>query len=387
MLINFIANAFDKELNEKLKSKLNLSENFIIDWKQTNNAKCKTFKLDERHNLPFIFIYQSKIKEIADDHIKLKEEVLEILRGAGYFTPQELYDEIYVKEKFQNYWNIKNWLNKKNEDGTKINDINTLMNKIAKIQENIDLATDREHKEQLEKYIENIDKIEKEKSNISKLTQLEEELTFFASNINERIIELGITKIDFSKQILEIKEKITHSLDEISKLESENKLIKEKSFKDFKGDLIQLLNNLENYRNEINEINKHIIEIEKYIKELNEIKVEINKILTSYKEQLLSEAESINDTWKNNIFDNPSRGEKENELIRDILKKRDIKIESEIFFNKTEFFNNAAKFIDGRVVKSKYEKIPKLLSLDKDNMLQNIIINILQLSMLCSCIY
>ena len=94
MLINFIANAFDKELNEKLKSKLNLSENFIIDWKQTNNAKCKTFKLDERHNLPFIFIYQSKIKEIADDHIKLKEEVLEILRGAGYFTPQELYDEI-----------------------------------------------------------------------------------------------------------------------------------------------------------------------------------------------------------------------------------------------------------------------------------------------------
>ena len=372
MLINFIANAFDKELNEKLKSKLNLNENVIISWKQTNTSEIKSFSLDKKYDLPFIFIYQSKIKEIADDPIKLKKEVLEILKGAGYAKPQNKYDEVYVKDKFQNYWNIKNWLNKRDENGNKINDISILENKIKRIQENIDLATDRDHKEQLDKYISNIEKIEKESHKISKLNKISTSLKSFIIDVNEQLKTFGITEIDISKQISEIENLIKISLENINKFEDENKSIKESSFKDFKGDLTQLLNNLENYRNEISEIKKHIEEIKFYKKELDDIRKELNDILQSFKEELLSEAKSINDTWKKNIFDNPNRGEQENELIRDILEKRNIKIESEIFFNKNTFFSFVAKYIDGRVVKSKYEKIPEILSFD-DDIIKNIL--------------
>lgn len=94
MLVNYIANGFGKEINDKLIDKLTLSENVIVKWKQSFDSEEKEYSLKEQRELPFTFIYQSKIKEIADDPDKLKEEVIEILKGAGYKKPLPKYDEI-----------------------------------------------------------------------------------------------------------------------------------------------------------------------------------------------------------------------------------------------------------------------------------------------------
>lgn len=136
--------------------------------------------------------------------------------------------------------------------------------------------------------------------------------------------------------------------------------------------MTQLLNNLENYRAEISRLERHIENIKSKEIELSETKNELNQILKGYYEDLLLEVQSINDTWENHIFNDQSRGEEENNLIRNILDKRDIRIQSEIFFNKNQFIHDASNYIDGRVVKSKHSKITELLSLG-DNILQDIL--------------
>lgn len=154
MLINYIANGFGKEIGDKLIDKLTLSKNVVAKWKQSFESEEKQYILNEKKELPFTFIYQSKIKEIADDPDKLKEEVIDILKGAGYKKPTPKYDEIQVREKFQNYWNIREWLNKKDAtDNYLINDPKRIQARIDSIKENISLATDRSNKDLLEKFI------------------------------------------------------------------------------------------------------------------------------------------------------------------------------------------------------------------------------------------
>ena len=372
MLINYVANAFNKEIDEKLQSKLLLSDDVIINWKQSNESTLKEFKLSKRTELPFTFIYQSKIKEIADDQEKLKEEIIEILKGAGYKKPIEQFDELDIKEKFQNYWNIKDWLNKKDEDGNLINDIGLSNKKIDSIKENIALATDRDSKDLLDKYIQNLANIDISKTKIAKLNKVKIKLAEFEQETNPLLKELSLSEIKFKIQNDEIENSVSSETNKIEVLALENNQIRENNFKDFKGDLTQLLNNLENYRNEIVRIEAHIANIQAKELELSTVKGELNEVIKSFYEALLLEAKSINDTWEKNIFDNPNRGEKENLLIRNILDKRDIKIESEIFFNVNHFLASAGKYIDGRVVKSKFDKIQEILVLG-DNITQSVL--------------
>ncbi len=363
MLINYVANSFSKEVAEKLVDKLTLSENIFVKWKQSFDAAERDYILNEKRELPFTFIYQSKIKEIADDADKLKDEVLEILGGAGYKKAKPKYDEIEVKEKFQNYWNIKEWLNKKDDNGNATNDIGRFQSRIDAIKENISLATDRSNKDLLDKFIQNLSSIEKNYSDNIKLLELQNQLTTFRTDINNKLSEFSITQISTDTQEQEILKKIGDNTTKNDELRSENEKIRTENFKDFKGDLSQLLNNIENDRNEIAELEKSIENIKIKEVDLLTAKSEINKILEGYYESLLLEAQSIDDIWQNNIFNNPSRNQKENELIKNILANRGIKIESEIFFNKNLFLANAEKLIDGRVVKSKREKVLEILEI------------------------
>lgn len=372
MLVNFISNALNKEVSIKLRDKLLLNKNFKVLWKQTNDSTIKEFTLETKQDLPFTFIYQSKIKEIADDQQKLKDEVLDILKGAGYKKPSDRYDEISVKETFQSYWNLREWLNKKDDNDNPVNSIDFAEKRIETVRGNIKIATDRESKDLLDTYIKNLTEIEEINSDIQELNEFKEEIEEFQLTISSHLEKFEVTPFDFNVQVEEIAKLLDDKATNIKALQAENSRIKEENFKDFKGDLSQLLSNLESYRAEINSLERHIGNIQSKEVELSEIKKELDLILKSYYEDLLLEAKSINDTWEHHIFNDPSRGKEENDLIRNILDKRDIKIESEIFFNKSQFISDASNYIDGRVVKSKHNKIPELLELS-DNTAQDVL--------------
>jgi ABC-type lipoprotein export system ATPase subunit len=365
MLINYLGHGFEKEINQKLQSKILLNDNFQVEWKQGSEAAIKTYTLGNQKELPFTFIYQSKIKEIADDNEVLKKEIIDILNGAGFQKPVSKIDEFQVKETVQKYWNIKEWLDKVDDTGKKLNDKETIRKKIASTKEIIELVSEGSNKFLLESFVQGIEIINNKKEENLKLRKLRDKLISFRDTLNEDLfIYDNIPPIDTTAQQKRIAVLYKRNLEEIHRAESDNKKIKENDFKDFKGDLSQLLSNLTNYQREITELEEQLKTIDENLTELEATKKLLNEIIAEQLNVLAEEASAISETWKRRIFDNPERGKSENELIKKILADKNINIEGTIFFNSNAFYFAAERLIDGRSLKPKSkEKIFELLQL------------------------
>lgn len=365
MLINYLGYGFGKEINQKLQAKIQLNDNFEIEWKQGAEAEPKVFTLGTQKDLPFTFIYQSKIKEIADDNEVLKKEIIDILNGAGFEKPVSDVDEFEVKETIQKYWNIKEWLEKVDDNGKKINDKDIIRKKIDSTKQIIELVSEGSNKFLLEAFVLGIEIINNKKEDNVKLRKLRDKLISFREALNEDFfIYNGIPPIDTSAQQKTIAILYKRNLEEIYRAEYDNKKIKENDFKVFKGDLSQLLANLTNYQREITELEEQLKTIDDNLAELENTKKLLNEIITEQFRVLSEEATAITETWKNKIFDNPERGESENELIKKILADKNINIEGTIFFNSSAFYSSAERLIDGRALRPKSkEKIFELLQL------------------------
>lgn len=365
MLINYKGYGLGKEIPPRLQDKINLNDKYVVNWQQSSEAPIKSYSLGVQTDLPFTFIYQSKVKEIADDNETLKREIIEMLKGAGFQKPSVKIDEFQVKEIFQKYGNIKEWLERKDDKGKLINDEETLNKKIESVQANIDLATEGSNNDLLEKYVSNISAIGSKTNDLTNLRELRESIVSFRETINSQIVRFqSITPIDTTKQQRDIIKLYKETLSEISVLENDNKKIKEENFKDYKGDLSQLLSNLTNFQKEISELKEQVQNVLDNKKELQASKNKLNEIIKEQRLLLGEEASAISKTWNEKIFDNPERGESENKLIKKILADKDIKIEGLIFFNINRFYEAAEKFIDGRSLKPKTkEKIFELLEI------------------------
>lgn len=365
MLINYKGHGLGKEITPKLQDKINLNDNYVVNWRQSSEAAVKRYSLGTPTDLPFTFIYQSKVKEIADDNEALKREIIEMLNGAGFQKPSIKIDEFQVKEEFQKYWNLKEWLERTDDNGKKINDDEHLNKKIESVQANITLATEGSNKDLLEKYVLNISAIGTKSNELTKLRELRNSVVKFRQSINAQLSEFpSITPIDTTQQQKDIVQLYKQTLREINVLQNDNTKIKEDNFKDYKGDLSQLLSNLTNFQKEITELEEQVKRVLENKKELLSTKKNLNEIIKEQKLLLGEEASSITKTWKEKIFDNPERGQSENELIKKILADKDINIEGLIFFNINQFFVAAEKFIDGRSLKPKTkERIFELLEI------------------------
>jgi ABC-type thiamine transport system ATPase subunit len=365
MLINFLGYGFAKEINQKLQDKIQLNDNFQVEWKQGSDTAVKKYTLGTQKDLPFTFIYQSKIKEIADDNEILKKEIIDILKGVGFQKPVNKIDEFQVKETIQKYWNIIEWLERVDDNGKKLNNKDSIQKKIASIKGIIELVSEGSNKFLLDFYVSGIELINNKKEENIKLRKLRDKILSFRDTLNEELyIYDNIPPIDTSAQQRQIAILYKHNLKEIYRAESDNKKIKEEDFKDYKGDLSQLLSNLTNYQSEITELEEQLKAIDENLTELTTTKNKLNEIIIGQLKILTEEAVAISETWKKKIFDNPERGKAENELIKKILADRNINIEGTVFFNSSAFFNSAERLIDGRSLRPKSrEKVFELLKL------------------------
>lgn len=369
MLVNYLGHGLSKEINGKLRTRINLNDTFAIEWKQSNTSLSKAFTLGAQKELPFTFIFQSKVKELADDNELLKKEIIEMLKGAGFEKPQNKVNEIRIKETFQNYWNLINWLAKTDKEGALLNDKEKIKKRIESVQENINLVTEGSNKSLLEQYVNNVKELEdlaKEQENIR---QLRKSLINSRETINTLLSNFpSVTPVDTTQQQRDILKLYRENLRKSLELKDRNTKIKDENFKDFAGDLAQLLLNLTNYQKDISELGQNLKDIETKEAELLIAKNEINKIIAQLKENLLAEAQSITKTWELKIFDNPERGAAENQLIKKILADKDIKIEGVVSFNANQFFTSAEKFIDGRALKPKTkDKVFEILGINSSS--------------------
>lgn len=352
VLINYFANGFKMYNIPNEKSSFNPSGDFRVKWRKSLQSSDEVFPLNTQYDLPFLFISQSEVKEKVKDAKGLGDEIKKILEL------ETLSFDRKTDETIQNYITefntIQEWFYKRDENNNPINQKSYVQEEINKNRNLLERITTEENKEKLERYSANIEKLQAGENDKLNLEKLKTDLTKFQQATNELITMLNkdIPAIDFKPQI----EAIDDALNKIDRMiktaQEENTKIKD-DFKDFKGDIASLLSNVERFKTTISLYERRKKEIEEKEKQHSDALTNKKKIGELINAELLRHKSKIDENWSKLLQGKEEWNEKQKELMKKIINNREIKIEGEIVFNETVFYELVKEQIDGRTFKGK----------------------------------
>jgi predicted metal-dependent phosphoesterase TrpH/ABC-type Mn2+/Zn2+ transport system ATPase subunit len=352
VLINYFAEGFKQYNVTSEKSAFNPSADFKVKWRKSLHSPDDIFPLNTQHDLPFLFISQSEVKDKVKDAKGLGDEIKKILELEALSFDRK------TDETIQNYKsefnNSQEWFDKRDENNNPINQKSYVQEEIDKNRNLLERITTEENKEKLEKYSANIEKLQSGETDKLNLEQLKTDLTEFQQTTNEQITALnkGIPTIDFKPQIDAIDAAVKAIDDIIKTAQEENAKIKD-DFKDFKGDIASLLSNVERFRTTISVYERRKKEIEEKEKQLNVALTNKKKIGELVNTELARHKSTIDENWSKLLQGKEGWNEQQKELMKQIINNREIKIEGEIVFNETAFYELVKEQLDGRTFKGK----------------------------------
>jgi predicted metal-dependent phosphoesterase TrpH/energy-coupling factor transporter ATP-binding protein EcfA2 len=364
VLINYFANGFKQYNVATDKSAFNPSSDFLVRWRKSVHSSDEIFPLDKQHDLPFLFISQSEVKEKVKDAKDLGNEIKKILELETLSFDLKI-DEI-IQDYKSEYNANKEWFDKRDENNNPINSKVFVEGEIQKNKNLLERITTEENKEKLEKYSLNIEKLQSNDTDKLNLEQLKNDLLKYLQSTNERItaINRNIPFIDFKPQIEAIEKAILEIEAIVKSAKEENSKIRE-DFKDFKGDITSLLSNVERFKITISGFDRRNKEIEEKEKLLNGALENKKKIGNLISKELQRQKTTIDENWRKLLLGKEGWNPEQKELMKKIINNRDIKIEGEILFNKEAFYNLLKDQIDGRTFKGKnsYEELETLVGI------------------------
>ena len=367
VLVNFISNGFKQFIGNE-NTIFNLPADFKIKWRKSLTSSDDTFVFDKQHDLQFLFISQSEVKEKVKEAKSLGNEIKKILEL------ENLSFNLKTDENIQQYKtdfsNDQTWFEKQDENDNPINTRTYVQGEIDKNKNLIERITTEENKEKLQKYSSNIEKLQSNETDKINLQQLKTDLTEFLTATNEQITILNkdIPVIDFKPQTDAIDKAITDIDAVVKAAQDENALIKEE-FKDYKGDLTSLLSNIEKFSNTISTFERRLKEIDEKEKHFAVSLGNKKNISELIKTELENQKKTIDENWDKLLQGKEGWNTEQKELMKRIINNRDIKIEGEIVFNKAKFYDLIKEQLDGRTFKGKnsYEELEKLVGITDYN--------------------
>ena len=350
VLIDYFANGFGFSERENF----NNSDKFKINYsKEVCTDDYLSYNLGVKSNLNFLYIFQNAVKDIALSHKKLGNEIRSLLKLEHIGFSATVQDEI--DKIIEEYHSLSNWFNETNSNDVRINDRDTL-NSIKKRNEDLlNSITNKENKQKLEHYTENIKEIRLSELKKEKIDKVISKLKIFEEEINPELVEISqdISVISFKKLTDEL-QVINDSLSQtIENKNKENTSIKEQFSEIYKGDLSSLLENAEKYKSTIETINERLKQIEKQEEKLSNIKTKKNNIPNLLNTELNKQVELINDAWSSTLEGNISWTPEQKSLMKQILSDREIKIKGKIYFNVKQFYNGLRECINGTYWRNK----------------------------------
>ena len=350
VLIDYFANGFGFSERENF----NNSDKFKINYsKEVCTDDYLSYNLGVKSNLNFLYISQNAVKDIALSHKKLGNEIRSLLKLEHIGFSATVQDEI--DKIIEEYHSLSNWFNETNSNDVRINDRDTL-NSIKKRNEDLlNSITNKENKQKLEHYTENIKEIRLSELKKEKIDKVISKLKIFEEEINPELVEISqdISVISFKKLTDEL-QVINDSLSQtIENKNKENTSIKEQFSEIYKGDLSSLLENAEKYKSTIETINERLKQIEKQEEKLSNIKTKKNNIPNLLNTELNKQVELINDAWSSTLEGNISWTPEQKSLMKQILSDREIKIKGKIYFNVKQFYNGLRECINGTYWRNK----------------------------------
>jgi ABC-type Mn2+/Zn2+ transport system ATPase subunit/uncharacterized membrane-anchored protein YhcB (DUF1043 family) len=356
LLLDAIAKTLKKiDGNERAASISIKKGDFSVTYTKSDNTN-EEYKIQEENIVDYLHIHQGYVKAIVDpkNSGKLDKEIKELLNLNE--KPEIPYDESFLSRLVDEIFEIKDYLNKIDENGEKINSKEYIEKQQKYKKKLIENITTKENKERISEYTNNIKIINDLDKKIQQLEDLKRDLEQFQSDKNNLIKGFNqlidnknkIPEISFDEQIQKI-----NSLSEYCRNEKDNKESKNRTIKEIlknegiSGDITTLLEQAKKYQEEIDalENKKKLFEDkEKDLKEkFNKIKEVIDKISESYKKF----EEEIKNKWSDLKKGKEGWDEEQKKLVNKLLK--DIDIEVVESFDKDKF----------------YEKIKETLNLNK----------------------
>lgn len=365
LLLNYIANAFNKEIlayqKENKTIKFNDSGKFIIEWQKNNitSPETKTFYAQNKENLDFIFIEQGKLKNISDYRI-LSNEIKKLLKIEDLQFDKNL--DIEIINLLEEIKKIKDWFNSENENGVKINNKKFNESKKENAKKLLETITTKENKQKLESYTSNIKKISDCNNILFKLKKLKEDFGRYQEDTNEiinninidiqnELQDIKIPSINFEEQ-LKIIIRIESKLNEIlqSKIVENNTIKNEFEKQGYKGDLETLLGNAEKYQKDIQEAENNLKEVDKQEELLREKIKKRNELGERLKSEYERQKNEIEKAWKNLL--EKFSDEQQRKIIEKLLKDKGITFEGKIYFDINKFDEKLKEYLDLRTYKN-----------------------------------
>ncbi|MCC6550804.1 MAG: hypothetical protein IT279_12110 [Ignavibacteriaceae bacterium] len=352
ILVNYFANGFRKFDASSEKIAFKKTNSFKVKWRNSLLEDEEIFQFDKQYDLQFLFISQSEVKEKVKSPRDLGEEIKAILELDDLKFSREIEDDL--QKRLSSYNQIDSWFKIKDEYGNLINDKEYIQSEIRKNSEFLKRITTKENKAKLEKYSDNIVTIQKLSEDHNGYLALYNDLMEFQKVTNERIKTLNntIPEINFEIQLDAINQNLDRIKNELNSAQLENTEIK-KEFKDYKGDLANLLSSVEKFKSTMASLEKRLKEIseneQKRIYEFNR-KKEISDLI---RVELERQESLINSQWEKLLQGKAGWNDRQKELMKRIINDRNIEIKGKIIFNHEHFYELISEYVDGRKIKNK----------------------------------
>ncbi|MDP3148203.1 MAG: hypothetical protein Q8N83_03640 [Ignavibacteria bacterium] len=343
ILIDYFARGFGYS-----KKEYNLSHNFLVQYSKSNcSDDFVDFGFDTSNNLEFLYIPQTMVRDIALQTKELGQEIRKMLNLTTIGFSKETQNKISTT--LDEYNELEDWFNQVDNDGKKINNKDNLLQESKRFEELLNSITNKDNKEKLEKYTENIKIIRNAELKFQQLDKLSNRLNLFESDINKSIIELDktISLIEFKKQYDDINKLKEISAKEIGDVNAENEDIKSDFSGIYKGDLSSLLDRADEYKSNIEDIRNSLAILSKKEFQRKEKKEEKDKIADNILDELKNQENIINNAWQNLLSKNTGWTEEQRNLMQNILSDREIEIKGKIFFDEKSFYIGLKDHING----------------------------------------
>lgn len=364
MLTDYLASSFIGQEHSK-EGVFNKNGTLKLSYQKSNQTQTDFIEFElteEKKAIDFIYINQGRLKNLVEKKDKQFQLANSIRRLAKLKQPEFSSDlDKHIRELINEFHELQKFFSVQDDDGNFINSKEFLEAQEKSINDFISNITTSENKDKLEKYSENLRLRNNLNSKLRELSGLESEIKNSIEKLNAKInlangdldkiskIELSTLKKQFD-EIIEWKAEIDKKIAEISKTISEVK----EEFKDYKGDLTTLLNEIDKFQKSLSEIREKISDskvkkerldkLQSIIFESSDEKISlIDKIKKDYEKQvkeLISSWDDFKDVDSKDSL-NPSQ----KSIMKNLL--TDLEIEVKIDFDIEKFYDEIYHCIDG----------------------------------------
>lgn len=364
MLTDYLASSFIGQEHSK-EGVFNKNGEVNLSYHKSNQSEDDIINFDlteDKKAIEFIYINQGRLKTLVEKKDK-QFQLANSIRKLAKLKEPEFNKELdkQILDNLESFHELNAFFNTKDENGNLINSIEYLESQEKAINDFISNITTSENKDKLEKYSENLRNRNNLNSKLKELGELETSLKNSIDELNKEINKANgetskislIELLALKKQFDEIIAWRSELLKEVEAISITISAVKEE-FKDYKGDLTTLLNDIDKFQKNLSQIREDIAiskskkdQLSKLNKKIFITDTESISLIDKIKTDYESQVSELLKNWDD--FKDVDSQERLNPSQKAIMKNllTDLEIEVEIDFDIEKFYNLIYHSIDG----------------------------------------